>query len=84
MVLSNFIFVPCPNAVAEAKGGEAGFFGATPPLKAASNRPEPRPADFSARSADPHFALDVLSHIIDRAAHGGTRVGPPREMTDAA
>ena len=66
--------------VAEAKGGEAGFFGATPSLKAASNRPEPRPADFSARSADPHFAVDVLSHIVDRAAHGGTRDGKADAM----
>lgn len=26
-------------------------------------------------AAASHFALDVLSHIVDRAAHGGTRVG---------
>ena len=61
--------------IVEARAARASFFGTIAADSIRSRQPEPRPADFSARPDDPEFALDVLSHILDRAAHGGSRLG---------
>jgi hypothetical protein len=70
--------------IAEARAAKSSFFGTVPADTVRSQRPEPRPADFTARPDDPEFALDMLAHILDRAAHGGERFGQRRVAADGA
>lgn len=71
------------SQIAAAADSEAAFFGAPPVAQPASIRARPAAAEYSARSADPQFAVDVLSHIVARVAHGNS-VGGTEERTGGA